>query len=139
MKKSKFTEEQIAWALKQADLGTPVEVCRALGIAKATFFNWKKKYAGMSTYELRRLRDLETENQKLKQLVADLSLDQGYRLYMLEGLLLLAKRPQHHLTCKRGNNFCELDFSRKDKPTDTRTLNLLTAAFATNVSTFTGS
>jgi putative transposase len=76
MKKSKFTEEQISWALKQADMGTPVdEVCRKLGIAKATFFNWKKKYGGISTYELRRMRDLETENQKLKQLVADLSLD----------------------------------------------------------------
>ena len=76
MKKSKFTEEQITWALKQADMGTPVEeVCRKLGIAKATFFNWKKKYGGVNTYELRRMRDLETENQKLKQLVADLSLD----------------------------------------------------------------
>jgi len=76
MKKSKFTEEQITWALKQGELGTPVEeVCRKLGVAKATFFNWKKKYGGLSTYELRRMRDLETENQKLKQLVADLSLD----------------------------------------------------------------
>lgn len=76
MKKSKFSEEQISWALKQADMGTPVEeVCRKLGIAKATFFNWKKRYGGISTYELRRMRDLETENQKLKQLVADLSLD----------------------------------------------------------------
>jgi putative transposase len=46
-----------------------------LGVAKATFFNWKKKYGGASTYELRRLRDLESENQKLKQIVADLSLD----------------------------------------------------------------
>jgi putative transposase len=76
MKKSKFTEEQISWTLKQADMGTPVdEVCRKLGIAKATYFNWKKKYGGISTYELRRMRDLENENQKLKQLVVDLSLD----------------------------------------------------------------
>lgn len=76
MKKSKFTEEQMSWALKQAELGTTVdEICRKLGIAKATFFSWKKKYGGLSTYELRRMRDLETENQKLKQLVADLSLD----------------------------------------------------------------
>ena len=55
MKKSKFTEEQIAWALKQRDLGTPVqEVCRKLGIAKATFFNWKKRYGGMSRCRQRR-------------------------------------------------------------------------------------
>lgn len=76
MRKSKFTEEQMSWTLKQAELGTAVEeICRKLGIAKATFFSWKKKYGGLSTYELRRMRDLETENQKLKQLVTDLSLD----------------------------------------------------------------
>ncbi|MDX2106769.1 MAG: transposase [Candidatus Melainabacteria bacterium] len=76
MKKSKYSEEQIAWALKQAELGTPVEeVCRKLGISKATLFAWKKKFGGLSTYELRRMRDIEAENQKLKQLVADLSLD----------------------------------------------------------------
>jgi putative transposase len=76
MKKSKFTEQQITWALKQADMGTPIlEVCRKLGIAKATFFNWKRKYGGVGTLETRRLRDLETENQKLKQILANLSLD----------------------------------------------------------------
>lgn len=78
MKKSKFTEEQMIWALKQADLGTPVEeVCRKMGISRATFFNWKKKYHGMSTYELRRVKDLEEENKKLKRLVADLALDKA--------------------------------------------------------------
>ncbi len=76
MKKSKFTEEQIAFALYQADTGTSVdEVCRKIGISQATFYAWKKKYGGMGVSELRRLRQLEEENRKLKQLVADLSLD----------------------------------------------------------------
>jgi putative transposase len=76
MKRSKFTEQQIAFALKQAELGTMVEeVCRKLGISDATFYNWKKKYGGLGPSELRRLRQLEEENTKLKNLVADLSLD----------------------------------------------------------------
>ena len=76
VKKSKFTEAQIAFALKQAETGTRVEeVCRKFGISQATFFNWKKKYGGMSTNELWRLRQLDDENRHLKQLVADLSLD----------------------------------------------------------------
>ena len=76
MKKSKFTEEQIAFALHQSDTGTWVdEVCPKIGISQATFYAWKKKYGGMGVYELRRLRQLEEENRKLKQLVADLSLD----------------------------------------------------------------
>jgi putative transposase len=76
VKRSKFTEQQIAFALKQAELGTPVEeVCRKLGISDATFYNWKKKYGGLGPSELRRLRQLEEENSKLKRLVADLSLD----------------------------------------------------------------
>jgi len=78
MKKSKFTEEQIAFALKQADTGTPVEeVCRKMGICQATFYAWRKKYGGLGVGELRRLRQLEEENRKLKQLVADLSLDKA--------------------------------------------------------------
>ncbi len=76
MKKSRFTEEQIAFALKQQELGTPVEeICRKLGIAQATFFNWKKRFSGLGPSELRRLRQLEEENTRLKKLVADLSLD----------------------------------------------------------------
>ena len=76
VKTSKFTEQQIAFALKQAELGTKVdEVCRKLAISEATFYNWKKKYGGMGPSELRRLRQLEEENTKLKKLVADLSLD----------------------------------------------------------------
>jgi putative transposase len=78
MKKSKYTEEQIAFALRQAEAGTPVErVCRKLGVSQATFFRWKKRFGGMGTAELRRLRQLEEENRKLKQLVADPSLDKA--------------------------------------------------------------
>jgi putative transposase len=78
VKKSKFTEQQIAYALKQAELGTPVEeVCRKMGISDATFYNWKKKYGGLGPSEVRRLKQLEEENTKLKKLVADLSLDKA--------------------------------------------------------------
>jgi putative transposase len=76
VKRSRFTEEQIAFALKQQELGTPVEeICRKMGIAQATFFNWKKRFSGLGPSELRRLRQLEEENSRLKKLVADLSLD----------------------------------------------------------------
>ena len=76
MKKSKFTEEQIAFALRQAESGTTVaEVCRKVGIAEATFYNWKKKYGGLGVSELRRLKQREEENARLKRMVADLSLD----------------------------------------------------------------
>ena len=76
MKKSKFTEEQIAFALKQAESGTTVEeICRKMGISQAAFYAWRKKFGGLGVSELRRLRQLEEENRKLKQLVADLSLD----------------------------------------------------------------
>ncbi len=76
MKKSKFTEEQIAFALRQAETGTTVEeICRKMGISQATFYAWRKKFGGLGVAELRRLRQLEEENRKLKQLVADLSLD----------------------------------------------------------------
>lgn len=72
MKKTKFTEQQIAFALKQAETGTSVaEVCRKMGISEATFCNWKKKYGGLGVTELRRLRQLEDEYNKLMQIVAD--------------------------------------------------------------------
>lgn len=78
MKRSRFTEEQIAFALKRQEVGTPVdEVCRKLGISDATFYKWKKKYSGLGPSELRRLKQLEEENAKLKRLVADLSLDKA--------------------------------------------------------------
>ena len=74
--KKRYTNEQIAFALRQAESGTPVqEVCRKMGVTDVTFYRWKKKFAGMGVVELRRLRQLEEENRKLKQLVADLSLD----------------------------------------------------------------
>jgi len=76
MKRSKFSEEQITYALRQADGGTPVsDVCRQLGVSEATFYVWKKKYAHLGVTELRQLRQLEEENQRLKRVVADLSLD----------------------------------------------------------------
>jgi putative transposase len=76
MKKSKFTDEQVAYALRQAEGGTPVlDVCRKLGITEQTFYRWKKKFAGMGVAEVRRLRQLEDENRRLKALVADLTLD----------------------------------------------------------------
>jgi putative transposase len=76
MKRSKFTDEQIAFALRQAETGTKInEVCRKMGISEATFYNWKKKYGGIGVSELRRLKQLEEENRQLKKLVADLSLD----------------------------------------------------------------
>lgn len=78
MKKTRYTEEQIAFALKQAELGTPVEeVCRKLGVTQQTFYRWKKKYEGMLPNDMKRLKQLEEENRKLKQLVADLSLDKS--------------------------------------------------------------
>ena len=76
MKKSKFTEEQIAYALRQAEAGTKVsEVCRKIGVAEATFYNWKKKYGGLGVSELRRLKQLEEENRQLKKLVAERDLE----------------------------------------------------------------
>ncbi len=88
MKKSRFTEEQIAFALGQAESGVPiVEVCRKMGISEQTFFRWKKKFAGMGIAEVRRLKQLEEENRKLKQLVADLSLDRQILQDALKGKL----------------------------------------------------
>ena len=76
MKKRRFTESQIVFALKQSETGVKVEeVCRKMGISQATFYNWKKKFGGLGITELRRLRQLEEENSQLKKLVADLSLD----------------------------------------------------------------
>jgi putative transposase len=74
MKASKVSEAQIAFVLKQAEDGSVVaEVCRKAGISEATFYNWRKKYAGLMRSEMKRLRQLEDENSKLKQIVADLS------------------------------------------------------------------
>ncbi len=76
MKRSKFSEEQIAYALRQDKSGTPIGgVCRQLGVSEATFYAWKKKYGHLGATELRRMRQLEDENTRLKHLVADLTLD----------------------------------------------------------------
>jgi putative transposase len=76
MKKTKFTEAQIVFALKQNESGVHVsEICRKMGISEATFYNWKKKYGGLGVSELRKLKSLEEENYKLRQIVADLTLD----------------------------------------------------------------
>ena len=78
MKASKFSEAQIAFVLKQAEAGTAIgEVCRKAGISEATFYNWRKRYVGLMPSDVKRLRQLEEENGKLKRLVADLSLDKA--------------------------------------------------------------
>lgn len=74
----RYSNEQIAFALRQAESGVPVaEVCRKIGITEQTLYRWKKKYGNLGVPELRRLKQLEDENRKLKQLVADLSLDKS--------------------------------------------------------------
>ena len=84
VKKSRYSDEQIAYALRQAESGTAVpELCRKMGISEATFYSWKKKFSGMGIPEVRKLKNLEDENKKLKQLVADLSLDK----HMLQEIL----------------------------------------------------
>ncbi|ASY71757.1 putative transposase [Sinorhizobium fredii] len=78
MKTSKFTEAQIAFILRQAEEGTPIaEVCRKAGISDATFYNWRKRYGGMMPSEVKRMRQLEDENNRLKKIVADLTLDKA--------------------------------------------------------------
>ena len=76
MKRSRYSDEQITYALRQADAGTAVaDVCRQLGISEATFYVWKKKFGSLGATEVRELRLLREENSKLKRLVADLTLD----------------------------------------------------------------
>ena len=76
MKKSKFTESQIVAILAEGEAGMPVaEVCRKYGISTATYYQWKSKYAGVSANELKRIKDLEAENAKLKRMYAELALE----------------------------------------------------------------
>ena len=76
MSKKRYSQEQIVYALKQLEGGTKGrDVCRQPGVSEATLYAWKKKYAGMGVGEVRELRQLREENKRLKQMVADLSLD----------------------------------------------------------------
>ena len=76
MRKSKFSEHQIIGALKRAEQGVEVkDICRELGVSSATFYQWRSKYGGLEASDLKRLKDLEAENRRLKQMYADLSLD----------------------------------------------------------------
>lgn len=78
MKASRFTNAQKAFVIKQGEEGKPIaEICREVGISQATYFNWRKKYAGLMPSEMKRLRELEDENNRLKKIVADLSLDRA--------------------------------------------------------------
>jgi len=98
MKKSRLTEVQIVFALKQAELGTSVpEVCRKQGISDATFYTWRKKYGGISPSELKHMRQFEEENLRLKNLVADLSLYEA----MLQDVL--AKKSSRWHACASGS------------------------------------
>ena len=97
MKSSRYSPEQVAFGLRQAEDGVPVaEVCRKMGISEQTFYRWKKRFQGMGVAEVRRLRVLEEENRKLRQLVADLSLDKQ----MLQDVL--RKSPEACSTAAAG-------------------------------------
>ena len=86
MRKGRYTEAQIVYALRQVEQGTPVtELCRKLGVSETTFYLWKKRYAGMSVADVRKVKQLEEEVRRLKQLVADLSLDKQMLQEALKG------------------------------------------------------
>lgn len=92
IKKQKFSEEQIAFVLKKVEQGAAVEeVCRKVGVSAQTYIRWKTKYAGMMPSDVKRLRQLEEENRKLKQIVADLSLDK----IMLQDVLSKSSKACH--------------------------------------------
>ena len=86
MKRKRYKEQQIVFALQQAEAGTPVaEICRKMGIAEQTFYRWKKRYGDLGVSEIRRLKQLEDENRRLKGVVADLTLDKAMLQDVLRG------------------------------------------------------
>ena len=86
MKKKRYSEEQIIKAIKQHEAGTKVEdICRDLGVSSGTFYNWRSKYAGLEVNEAKRLRELESENNKLKKLLAEAELDKAMLRHINEG------------------------------------------------------
>jgi putative transposase len=86
MRKSRYTEAQIVYALRQVEQGTPVtDLCRKLGVSETTFYLWKKRFAGMGVADVRKVKQLEEEVRRLKQLVADLSLDKQMLQEALKG------------------------------------------------------
>src|SRR5205085_12584707 len=100
MKRSKFSEEQVAYALRQAETGTAVpDVCRQLGISEATFYVWKKRYGHLGVDEVRRVRQLEDENARLKRMVADLTLDKHM---LAEALRRKGRRPHDAVSWRGG-------------------------------------
>ena len=86
MKRKRYTEQKIVFALQQAEAGTSVaEICRKMGVAEQTFYRWKKRYGDLGVSEIRRLKQLEDENRRLKRVVADLTLDKAMLQDVLKG------------------------------------------------------
>jgi putative transposase len=95
VKRKRYADEQIAFALRQAESGTPVEeICRKMGVSEPTFYRWKKQFAGKGVVEIRRLKQLEEENAKLKRLLADLTLDKTMLQDVLRRNVWSAPPPQ---------------------------------------------
>jgi putative transposase len=111
MKRSKFTEAQIAFILRQGDEGTAVgEICRKAGICEAKCYNWRKKYGGLMPSEMKRLRQLEEENGKLKKIVADLSLDKEMLQDVIPKRRVKAKLREDRQSATRPNETWAMDF-----------------------------
>ncbi|MBN8954990.1 MAG: transposase [Rhizobiales bacterium] len=111
MKKSKFTDQQIAFALQQAEVGTSVEeIGRKMGISQATFFRWKKVYGGLMPSEVRKLKQLQEENMRLRKLFADLTLDEEMLTEAFKKRYDRGTRRRYGRTCEDG--VPDLDTSR---------------------------